>query len=185
MDENDVMDIEQPTETGDDVSVIDSPDTENDIQIAEETETELETYALTSAVNGTISDTYLDYFEGVVQKLPYDSHYVIFKSADYAYTMAYGKEIEENDGQFTGECETVKIERIGDGYSTYWVVNHGSDSLSLDTGEAFVYSDLGVFPTVERGLSSLEAETLLFGLAVAFVFSIVAGVFSHVGFRRR
>lgn len=177
MDENDVMDVEQSSEAGDDVSVVAETDSE-DVQ-------EIEEYALSAVVSGTISDTYLDYFEGIVQKLSFDEHYVIWKCADYAYTMAYGEEIEESDGVFTGDCDTVQIVRQGDTYSSYWAVEYGSDTLSLDVGEAFVYSDLGMYPTLERGLSSLEAETLLFSLGVAFVFSIVTGIFSHVGFRSR
>ena len=50
-------------------------------------EYEIEPYALSGSYNGTISDTYLDYFEGIVQKLPFDSHYVIWRSGEYAYTM--------------------------------------------------------------------------------------------------
>lgn len=177
MDENNILDIEQSDETGDDISVVTETDSEDGEQI--------ETYALTDSVDGTISDTYLDYFEGIVQKLPYDSNYVIWRSGDYSYTMAYGEEIEEENGVFTGSCDYVRIYRETADYSSNWLVSDGTDMLNLVAGEAFVYSNLGMFPTVERGLSSLEAETLLFGLAVAFVFSIVTGLFSRIGIRHR
>lgn len=177
MNENNNLDIEQSPETGE----LDSGSVQTDSEAGNEVEDTPTAYVLSDGVYGTISDTYLDYFEGVVQKLPPDEHYVIWKSGDYEYTLAYGDEITENDGSFYGECDTVTIYRDNSSsYNTNWYVERGSDSLSLNASKLFVYSDLGMYPTIERGVSALEANTILFTLGFAVVYSVCHDLFDYV-----
>lgn len=173
MDEDNILDVQQPFEAGDVSSISDETDTPND--------NEIEVYALGSGTYGTISDTYLDYFEGIIQKLSPDEHYVIWKSGDYSYTLAYGEDIAEEDGIFTGGCDVVQIYRdSSSNYNSNWYVEYSSDSLNLNTSQLFVYSDLGMYSTVERGFSSLEADTILFAVGFAVVFSICHDIFDYV-----
>ena len=51
------------------------------VYVVEEVLPEAVGFALGDTYPGTISDTYLDYFEGIVQKLPFNSHYVICRNA--------------------------------------------------------------------------------------------------------
>ena len=204
MRENDVMDIEQRDELdkdGNEVgeSVDSTADTEIvlpadaleeifeqsggiPVRIVEEVEEEeeLQVFALNGAYQGTISDTYLDYFEGIVQKLPFDTHYVIWRSGEYAYTLAYGESIELSDGVFIGDCDVVNIYRNTSNYNNTWYVGYESDSLRLDSADLFIYSDLGMYPTVERGFGSLEANAILFAIGFSIVFSIVTKLFGAV-----
>ena len=143
-------------------------------------EYEIEPYALSGSYNGTISDTYLDYFEGIVQKLPFDSHYVIWRSGEYAYTMAYGEEVTLNNGRFEGDCNVVNLYRDGTNYTSSWYVGYDTDSLNLSASDLFVYSDLGMYPTVARGVSSLEAQAILFAIGVGVVFSLCNSIFDYV-----
>lgn len=205
MNENDIVDIEQSdesvensTEVGE--SVVENGDTEIvltaealeelltepsepfPVKIVEEEveEYEIEPYALNGSYNGTISDTYLDYFEGIVQKLPYDTHYVIWRSGEYAYSMAYGEDIVLNNGRFEGECDVVNLYRDGTNYTSNWFVGYDTDSMNLQADDLFVYSDLGMFPTVARGVSSLEAHTMLFAIGFAVVFGVCSSIFNYV-----
>ena len=150
------------------------------VYVVEEVLPEAVGFALGDTYPGTISDTYLDYFEGIVQKLPFNSHYVIWRSGNYSYTLAYGEDIALNGSTFTGDCNTVQIYRESDSYNSTWYVAQGSDTLSLNSDSLFVYSDLGMYSTVERGLGVIESNTLLFGLGLAFVLYILHGFFDTV-----
>lgn len=189
MGENDIMDDEQTTPSSSDGSVVDSSgDSIGAVEVVPMTEEEIALlesgtlYAVGDTTGyGTISDSYLDYFEGIVQKLTPDQHYVIWKSGDYSYTLAYGESIKESTGIFTGACDTVQIYRdASSGYNTNWYTTTGSGELSLNSASLFVYSDLGMYPTVERGFSSLEAHTILFAVGFAIVFSVCHDIFDYV-----
>lgn len=173
MDENDILDFEQSDEVGDVGSLPDETDITNNYEI--------EPYVLNNGAYGTISETYLNYFGGVVEKLPYDTHYVIWKSGDNSYTLAYGSDVVEENGSFYGDCDVLEIYRdSGSGMSNIWKVREGSDTLSLDTTNLFVYSDLGMYPTVERGLSNLEGQTILFSIGFAIVYCVCHDIFDYV-----
>lgn len=141
---------------------------------------ELEVFALSGTYYGTISDTYLDYFEGIVQKLTPNEHYVIWRSGQYAYNMCYGENITLDGTYFSGDCELVQIYRSSDSYSSDWYVFTGSDSLALSATDIFCYSDLGMYPTVERGLSSAEGMALLFAVCVATVFMLAHSIYDYI-----
>lgn len=189
MDEDNILDVEQSDETGnvgdlsdsDTGSGADSVEVMTDEELAELEEGDVSAYALGGGSYGTISDTYLDYFEGIVQKLSPEEHYVIWKSGDYEYTLAYGEEVTESDGIFTGLCDVVRIYRDSSGsYNSVWYVETASDSLSLDSSQLFVYSDLGMYSTIERGVSSLEANTILFAIGFSVVYSVCHDMFDYV-----
>lgn len=137
-------------------------------------------FTLQDVYYGTISDTYLDYFEGIVQKLDFDTHYVCWRSGAYAYTMAYGDNLELSGSTFAGECDYVQIYRESSDYSSNWYVITGADSVSLDATNLFVYSDLGMFPTLERGFGTVEANMVLFSIGVLFVYSICHNFFDYI-----
>lgn len=141
---------------------------------------ELEVFALTGTYNGTISDTYLDYFEGIVQKLKPSEHYVIWRSGQYAYTMCYGEDIALEGTYFSGDCDMVQIYRDSNSYSNEWYVETGTDSLALSATDIFCYSDLGMYSTVERGLSHAESMGLLIAVGVATVFVLASRIFDYI-----
>lgn len=205
MNEDDIMDVQQPSEpveNGSQTGESDTPAGDTEIILTvdaledlltqpsdpfpvtiveeEEEEYDIEPFALSGSYNGTISDTYLDYFEGIVEKLPFDTHYVIWRSGEYAYSMAYGEDIVLSDGLFEGDCEVINLYRDGTNYASNWLVGYDTDTISLQANDLFVYSDLGKFPTVERGVSSLEAEVILFAIGFGIVFSICSNLFKYV-----
>lgn len=153
------------------------------VYVVDEVIPDIATFALTNTYPGTISDTYLDYFEGIVQKLDFNEHYVVWRSGAYSYTMAYGEDLILDENTFTGACDYVQIYRDGSDYSSTWYVAEGSDQVSLDTSGLFAYSDLGMYSTLERGLGSVEANTILFSIGVLFVYVIGSRFFDFIGKR--
>lgn len=152
------------------------------VETEEETteETEIEVFSLTGTYNGTISDTYLDYFEGIVQKLEPNENYVIWRSGQYAYNMCYGENIQLDGTYFSGDCQLVQIYRSSDSYSSDWYVSTGFDSLALSATDIFCYSNLGMYPTVERGASHGESMALLVAVCVATVFMLAHSIFDYI-----
>lgn len=186
MNEEGLLDVEQDSEIISDDTLSDQ--TDNPIGVVEVvpmTEEEIVQLAqgdiLSDIGLGTISDSYLDYFEGIVQKLNINEHYVIWRASDNQYYIAYGEDIEENSGYFVGDCDYVTIFRdSGNTYNSPWYVSHGYGELDLHTTTYFVYSDLGKHPTVERGFSSLEAHAILFAIGFAVVYSVCHDIFDYV-----
>lgn len=149
--------------------------------IEEEIEEEpIEAYSLTGSYNGTISDTYLDYFEGIVEKLKPSEHYVIYRAGQYAYNMCYGEEIKLDGTFFSGNCNVVSLYRNDGNYNNMWYVDTFTDSLALSATDIFAYSDLGMYPTVERGLTNAESMGLFFAVAVATVFMLGSRIFDFI-----
>lgn len=143
-------------------------------------EEEIEAYSLTGSYPGTITDTYLDYLEGIVEKLKPSEHYVIYRAGQYAYNLCYGEEIELNGTFFTGDCEVVSLYRSDNNYNNTWYVDKFTDSLALSATDIFVYSDLGMYPTVERGATNAEFNGLLIAVAVATVFMLGSRIFDYI-----
>lgn len=141
------------------------------------------TMSLTSGYPGTISDAYLEYFAGIAQKLKWNEHYVVYRSGQYSYTMAYGEEISLEGSRFAGTGNVVTIYRDSSSSSSNYYVSHTSDSVSLSAGTLFVYSDLGMFPGLVKGVSRYEGMALLFAFCVAFLTAVLTGVFRAVGYR--
>lgn len=127
---------------------------------------------------GTISDTYLDYFTGIVEKLPYGTNYVIWKSGEYEYTLAYGDQLELDGTRFTGtDCSVVQIYRQSENYSSNWLVRNLTDDVEVSAGNLFIYSDLGMYPGVGRGVSRYEGTALLFAIAFATLYIVLRDFF--------
>lgn len=143
-------------------------------------EEQIVAYSLTGSYAGTISDTYLDYLEGIVEKLKPNEHYVIYRAGQYAYNLCYGEEIELNGTFFSGDCEVVSLYRNDSNYNNTWYVDKFTDSLALSATDIFVYSDLGMYPTVERGATNAEFNGLLIAVAVATVFMLGSRIFDYI-----
>lgn len=129
---------------------------------------------------GTISSTYLEYFEGVVQKLDPDEHYVLWKSGDYEYTLAYGEELQLSGTTFTGECDTVQIYRNENTYNSDWYVDYGSEAVRFSADKLFCYSDLGNYSTLQRGDNNVQSWALLFAVGFFVVYSVCHDIFDYV-----
>lgn len=154
------------------------------VQIVEpvEEEYELEVYSLTGSYPGPISDTYLNYFRGIVQKLNWKEHYVVYRSGQYSYTMAYGEDVTLIGGVLTGPANTniVNIYRNSSSSSSDWYVSRSRDRFTVSAGSLFIYSDLGMYPELKEGGTSLEFMALLFAVGFAVVYSVCHDIFDYI-----
>lgn len=143
-------------------------------------EEELQVFSLSGSYPGTISETYLNYFRGIVQKLDSREHYVVYRSGQYSYTMVYGEGVDFNGQRFTGEGNVCTIYRNSSSSSSDWYVSFGTDTLSLNAENLFVYSDLDMFPTLKEGGSAVEFTALLFAVGFAVVYSVCHDIYDYV-----
>lgn len=62
-------------------------------------EESVSTYAVTGDVYaGTIGTTYLEYFKGYVNDLPYNMDYLLFRPSNNSYLFFYGEDLQERRG---------------------------------------------------------------------------------------
>ena len=134
----------------------------------------IELYSIGGTYDGSISTSYLAYFAGIADKLTYDQHYVLWRPDRYNYTFAYGPDIVLNGDYFSGSCDYVNIDTYNG-----TAVTTGSDTLSLSSSTAMVYSDLGMYPEVMTGGRGIEGKTVLFILALMVCYNILHDIFDY------
>lgn len=127
-----------------------------------------------TAYNGSISTTYLEYFRGYVQKMGHDVHYLLYRVDNYNYRLLYGTDLLESDGYFTGSVDYVNI-YTRDG--TY--ISTGSDSVSVSTGTAMVYSDYVGYSSLTEGGTSIEFKVVLFVLCFMVAYNVLHDIFDY------
>ncbi len=141
---------------------------------------EVETYAVGSTYPGTISSSYLDYFTGIADKLSPTEHYVAYRSGQYEYTMAWGKELQYDGSRFRGDALSIcRIYRYS-GSNYDYMVEWFSDSVNVSPGGIFVYSDLGDYASLTEGGTGLESTTLLFAVGFAVCYVVCHDIFDYI-----
>lgn len=147
---------------------------------APEEDAGVEAYSISgSPYPGTISSTYLDYFEGIADKLSFREHYVAFRSSQYEYLMAWGQDLLYDGYQFKGSALSYCRIYTGSG-SNNMSVTFGSDTVYLTPGTGLVYSDLDHFASLTEGGTHLEFIALLFAVGFAVVYSVCHDLFDYV-----
>lgn len=133
---------------------------------------------------GSISSSILDYFKGIVEKLEPDLHYVLFRQDRYYYRLVISPDLSYQNGVFTAPadgCEYVLY------YSYDSTVSAGQEgSFRLAVNSYTVYSDLeSPYPVLTEGVRGYEFKTVLFMLAVIFVFMLCDGIYKLCVYRFR
>jgi len=104
--------------------------------------------------SGTINSTILNYFIGVVNKLPENSDYVIYRSGDYSGTLVYGYDFVLNGNNISSseECTKIVYDTRGSGSTGYYTPSLKEttiNSYSLDVSDdCIIYSSLGYWASV-------------------------------------
>lgn len=131
---------------------------------------------------GSISSSILDYFRGIVEKLPPDKHYVLFRQDKYHYRLVISPDLIYQNGVFTAPadgCEYVLY------YSYDSTVSSGDEgSFRLSVYNYTVFTDLvSPYPVLTEGVRGYEFKTVLFMLAVIFVFMLCDGIYKLCVYR--
>ena len=135
--------------------------------------------------DGTLNSTALNYFTGVVNKLPANSDYVIYRSDDYTSVMVYGFDFKLNNSIVTAEdCTMLIYNQRGSGSGTQYTptlteaVVTGFQLTTKNT--SIIYSNLGSWASV--GDTSKDNTNYILWVLVILVFLFV--VYKHFRNRR-
>lgn len=130
-----------------------------------------------SAFNGSFNSTAYNYFQSIIIKNA-GVNYVAFRGSQYNYYLFYGDNLSLNGSTFSGSALTSVTYRTNSGDNTVTV--NTNDSLSINSGTAFIYSNLGdnygSFTEVEQAKYS---KVLSFSVIALFGLYILAWIFKR------
>lgn len=128
---------------------------------------------------GNLSSTQLTYFRDILPSTSILDNYVVFRDGQYSYSMVVGK-LTYSNGVFTldepGRIYTINSNSSYNSYYTY--DNTTLDSLTLNTSNKLVYSDLGGFPQLEERGQRYEILTTIL-IVICCVCFIVRNIFYY------
>ncbi len=128
-----------------------------------------------SPYDGSISTSVLTYFQGIVEKLPPDAHYVLFRQSIYGYRLVYGTDLRLTGTNFNG----TGLSYVTYDTSTYRLQSGSEGTFSLSAGTYLVYSDLGsVYPVLVTGVRNYEFKALFFLCVLYLLFMVYRAFFS-------
>lgn len=118
-----------------------------------------------SPYDSSISSSVVAYYEDVIPKLG-QVHYVLFRSGQYTYRLVYGKDLQYDNGYFSGTAMQYVA------YSTRdYTWQQGSEgTFSLSAGDYLVYSDLGDYPMLH---SAAVYQWLLILLGAVYLLYVI------------
>ena len=130
--------------------------------------------------DGSISSTQLSYFQGIVRRFTPDVSYVLFRESRYLYRLVYSAQMTYENGRFISVDGALPEEKtLYILYNTeYNTVSDGEEgNFSLSPLSYPVYTNLdSKYPELDGGVKN-ETKTIIFMLAVMFVYHIVSGFF--------
>lgn len=115
------------------------------------------------AQSATISTDIVNYFRGIVSKLPFGYHYVLFRSGTYQYIFAYGFDLSFNGSQFIGT--SIDVITYNSQASSYSYTHGIQPTFSLRPLNGLVYTDLVEFyPSLSVSTRQLLYLAVISGL---------------------
>lgn len=112
------------------------------------------TVSADSPDEGTVNSAALNYFTGVVNKLPPNFHYVIYRSDDYSTKLVYSPDLILNGSQFScnSSCDSLTYNSRGSGSGTSYTPTVTMNSLNnfslITSNNHILYSSLGSYASV-------------------------------------
>lgn len=124
-------------------------DNDNSQEVVLETETDTEDYGIAplAAYDGGISTTYIEYFRGLVGKLPIDYHYLFFRDGQYSYVLYYSKDIEIAGDMVNGSSIPYYRLYTYNGYE----LSQGVSNVNENITSGMYYSDFAGLPDLRGG----------------------------------
>lgn len=115
-------------------------------------------------------------FAGVARKLPFGVNYVYWRASRYEYCLAYSANLVLSGTNFRADSVDIITYNTNSGYDEQatFTSRHVSN-FSLSAGSYLVWSNLGVYPSLEDGRDIL-AETALFVLVGYGIFYLLSRI---------
>lgn len=115
-------------------------------------------------------------FAGLARKLPYGVNYVYWREGKSTYVFAYGRNLELVGTNFRADSVDTVTYNTNSGYDRQSSYVHGSESnFSLPAHDYLVWSNLGHYPTLEDGRSTV-AQTTLFVVVGYGIFYLLSRI---------
>lgn len=121
-----------------------------------------------SAYDGNISTTYIEYFRGLVSKLPPFCHYLFYRDSQYSYVLYYSDSLEVSGAMVRGSA--VDYYRLNT-YNGY-VLSSGASNVNENITTGMYYSDLPGCPDLRGGDYYVQVSAV-FVLCLIFVFMLL------------
>jgi hypothetical protein len=100
--------------------------------------------------------------------------YVVFRSDQYNYYLFYGDGLRLAGSVFSGSGSYVRY------YSSTGAIYRGTDTVNIDAGIGFVYSNMSdQYPAFYEERSLLNAKVILFGVVLLVLFFVVSRILSR------
>lgn len=128
-----------------------------------------------TAYNGTISSTYLEFFNGYIDRFKIGTNYLIFRPDRYNYMLVYGDALTESGGRFSAsEASYINVYV----YDTTTVTT-GMDSVNVNVGNAMVYSNIEGYSSSLKGVTHAEGLAIMVIICVSVLFNVIRSLFSR------
>lgn len=132
-----------------------------------------------SVYDGTPSSTYVNYLAACMENK--SDNYVIWRSGQYEYKLAFGSDLRVADGVFTGSVDLVTLSSSSLYNSTYQMFFSSDSSFTLSNSHDYIiFSNLENYPDICGGVKSYEIQTIIVALAVPFAFALIYLLFRCV-----
>ena len=131
--------------------------------------------------DGNLSSTYTTYFRDI--DIGFFDNYVCWRNGDYSYMMFVSDSLELSGSGFTaGAGKLYEFYLTGNYNNTQHYRQSDINSFSLNNNSHFViYSSLGTYPKLERGLRYDKLQT--FTLFTACIFGLIGIIYSCVNIK--
>lgn len=126
---------------------------------------------------GTIPTNVYDYFRDITATLPWGSKYVFFRQDQYNYVLAYSNDLALNGSTFTSNSVSIVRYNSYSTQSNYGITRTTDNNFRVTAGQAFVYSNLGIYPRLFEGVTHYEFQALLVVTIISFLSSFVLRFF--------
>lgn len=134
---------------------------------------------LYSAYDGSFSSTYLEYFRGLVSKLPPSMHYLCYRDGQYSYILYYSESLEKNGLRISGDADYYRLDtRIN------YAVSTGSATVSENIAFGMYYSDFDGCPSLMGG-DYYVSLSLLYAVCTLLLFLLLFAMFRLTRCARR
>lgn len=123
--------------------------------------------------DGSLSNTYVQYFRDIISDIGIREHYVAFRSGQYSYTLVVGV-LSYNESTIhleTGETAKEYTIATDNGYNnTLTYTTKEITEFSLTPNDRLIYSDMGNYPQlIDRGQKYEILTTILLGTCMLSV----------------